>query len=199
MVTSPRCLLRPSGLLATGADEVGDLRLSCGRQVKASAAEPADGSSRLRRGGRPPRSHTLGSRPPLPSRACPARTGGSRCTRTISTGPRSPNTTPPLLPRALSAETLTGTLPGCPDVSGSVVASASYDAFGKLTGTTGSLPNWHWQGSWQDPVTSRRVGAQVGPPAGQGRPLVRLRRPPCRRIPSCCPRRQPPRRRRRSG
>ena len=38
-------------------------------------------------------------------------------------------------------------------VSGTVTATATYDPFGNLVASTGSVPSWRWQGSWQDSVT----------------------------------------------
>jgi RHS repeat-associated protein len=39
------------------------------------------------------------------------------------------------------------------NLTGSVSATASYDPFGNLVSSTGSVPSWRWQGSWQDTVT----------------------------------------------
>jgi RHS repeat-associated protein len=38
-------------------------------------------------------------------------------------------------------------------VTGSVSITGSYDPFGNLVASTGSVPSWRWQGSWQDSVT----------------------------------------------
>jgi RHS repeat-associated protein len=38
-------------------------------------------------------------------------------------------------------------------LTGSVSATATYDPFGNLVSSTGSVPAWRWQGSWQDPAT----------------------------------------------
>lgn len=47
-----------------------------------------------------------------------------------------------------------GDLAWTTDAIGSVSASATYDPFGNMVLSAGSIPSWRWQGSWQDPATA---------------------------------------------